>query len=403
MRCLVVASVLSVVSLGARAAEPKKVATLNQEEVAQGWILLFDGETTFGWQIEGEARVENGLLVLGGTKATKAVLSTAFGNYDLSMKYRVEVGDTNKEVTVFWHQKPNASFMVLPQGADADEQRLAGRLYLRVQESTHSWQAKLGSRNNGVRDAFVGSKDVGPSALTIYVPGGHRVFLQDVRLKPAGLKPVFNGKDLTGWKEFPDRKSKFAVTQEGWLTLKDGPGDLQTTGKWGDFVLQIQCKCNGDFLNSGVFFRCQPGKYQQGYEAQIHNKFSEKPEKEYALEEYDPKTHKLAGKKKVKYQAADYGTGGIYRRQPARWQMARDREWFTITVVAHGRHIAVWVNGVQVTDWTDNRPLRDNARNGCRLEAGPISLQGHDKTTDLSFRNITIAELPKAVKNNDKN
>ena len=36
---------------------------------------------------------------------------------------------------------------------------------------------------------------------------------------------------------------------------------------------------------------------------------------------------------------------------------------------------------------------KDNARNGCRLEKGPISLQGHDPTTDLSFRNIRIEDL----------
>ena len=56
-------------------------------------------------------------------------------------------------------------------------------------------------------------------------------------------------------------------------------------------------------------------------------------------------------------------------------------------------HLATWVNGVQVADWTDNRPLADNARKGCRLEKGAISLQGHDPTTDLSFRNIRIADL----------
>jgi hypothetical protein len=29
----------------------------------------------------------------------------------------------------------------------------------------------------------------------------------------------------------------------------------------------------------------------------------------------------------------------------------------------------------------------------CRLKKGPISLQGHDPTTDLSLRNIRIADL----------
>jgi hypothetical protein len=52
------------------------------------------------------------------------------------------------------------------------------------------------------------------------------------------------------------------------------------------------------------------------------------------------------------------------------------------------------VNGVQVTDWTDHRPVSDNARTGRKLEAGHISIQGHDPTTNLSFRNLRIAELP---------
>jgi hypothetical protein len=91
--------------------------------------------------------------------------------------------------------------------------------------------------------------------------------------------------------------------------------------------------------------------------------------------------------------AMDYGTGAIYRRIHALKAVAKDREWFTMTVVAEGNHLATWVDGVQVVDWYDNRPLADNARNGCKLEKGPISLQGHDPTTDLSFRNIRIADL----------
>jgi hypothetical protein len=83
---------------------------------------------------------------------------------------------------------------------------------------------------------------------------------------------------------------------------------------------------------------------------------------------------------------------------PARRQAAKDGEWFTMTVAAHGRHIATWVNGVPVVDWTDNRPPNDNPRNGCRLEKGPISLQGHDPTTDIDFRNLRLVELPGAAK-----
>src|SRR5262249_36068834 len=158
---------------------------------------------------------------------------------------------------------------------------------------------------------------------------------------PVELFPLLNGKNLDGWKVFPGRKSKFSVTKEGWLSLKDGPGDLQTTKQWDDFVLQLDCKTNGKNLNSGVFFRCLPGEYQMGYEAQIHNGFG--PGKDYTLEVLDPTTNKLV-KKKERYAATDYGTGAIYRRQPARFQAAQDGEWFTMTVVAQGRHMATWVN-----------------------------------------------------------
>ena len=109
------------------------------------------------------------------------------------------------------------------------------------------------------------------------------------------MESLFNGKDLTGWKEFPGKKSKFSVTPEGAIHLKDGPGDLQTEGQWADFVLQLECMSNGKHCNSGVFFRCRPGEYQQGYEAQIHNGFTEEPKQEYTIEEYDPEDARVEG------------------------------------------------------------------------------------------------------------
>ena len=145
-----------------------------------------------------------------------------------------------------------------------------------------------------------------------------------------------------------------------------------------------------------------PGEYQQGYEAQIHNGFLQDANKEYTIDIYDPKTHELTEKKKIKSTAIDYGTGAIYRRIPARWSVAEDNKWFTMTVAANGRHLATWVDGVQVVDWTDDRPLKNNARQGCRLEAGPISLQGHDPTTDLDFRSIRMIDLKAKPKDKDK-
>ena len=52
---------------------------------------------------------------------------------------------------------------------------------------------------------------------------------------------------------------------------------------------------------------------------------------------------------------------------------------------------------MQQVDWTDNRPINANPRNGCRLEKGPVSLQGHDPTTDIDFRDIKAIALPTPV------
>ena len=56
-------------------------------------------------------------------------------------------------------------------------------------------------------------------------------------------------------------------------------------------------------------------------------------------------------------------------------------------------HIATWVNGYPVADWTDRRRPNENPRRGLRTKAGTIMIQGHDPTTDLSFRKLRIGEL----------
>ena len=79
----------------------------------------------------------------------------------------------------------------------------------------------------------------------------------------------------------------------------------------------------------------------------------------------------------------------------ARLVVSNDLEWFHQTVIADGPRIACWVNGYPVTAWTDERQPDPNPRNGLRLDAGTLQIQGHDPTTNLSFRNIRGVELAK--------
>ncbi len=70
---------------------------------------------------------------------------------------------------------------------------------------------------------------------------------------------------------------------------------------------------------------------------------------------------------------------------------SKDNEWCTTTLVANGNRMAVWVNGCAVVDWEDTRKPDERIRGrGQRTKAGHISLQGHDPTTDVSFRNIQV-------------
>jgi len=375
------------------AAGNAKPNTLTPEEIAEGWILLFDGETTFGWDASGKPAMRDGVLIHGGDQDVRASTTTAFRHYVLKLEYRIE--KTAKDAAaVTWIAGTNSKSELFPFQGWTSAAFIVGKDHI-----LGTFLTKV-NKGEGIGSAFreAHPRQMPPKSqpISLGVPKGNKLSLRNVKLLPLEMKPPYNGKGLSAWKKFeadPKRaKSQFSVTKDGWLSIKNGPGDLQTTDEWADFVLQLDCRTNGDNLNSGVFFRCIPGEYQNGYEAQIQNQQAKKP-KTYTIEEYDPKTHKLVSKKKIENWSQDFGTGSIYRRVPARRSVAKDREWFTMTVVARGRHFATWVNGMQVTDWTDNRPEHENARNGCRLKKGPISLQGHDPTTDLSFRYIRIADL----------
>jgi hypothetical protein len=354
-------------ALPAAAQDKAKPNTLTPKEIADGWILLFDGATTFGWAIQGQAVINDGWLVVGGKEESTIISRSAFPS---QWRIRFDGYQTAK---------------------DKSSQVEVGNL-------VNGKVSGIGYGVGGTPTVFAGSGSMQqehdrPVRIVIRVAANEKLYIRSFSFKAAETKPLLNGQDLSGWKAFPGKKSQFAV-EGGAIHLKNGPGDLQTEGKYANFALQLECKSNGKHLNSGVFFRCKPNEYQNGYEAQIHNNFTADPAKSYTVEEFDPKTHTLLEKKKVKSAATDYGTGAIYRRVPARSGVAKDGEWFTMTIVAHGNHFATWVNGIQQVDWYDNRPASDNPRTGFRKEAGHISIQGHDPTTDLSFRNIRIAELP---------
>ena len=381
---------------------------LTPEQIVEGWISLFDGETLFGWTPTSKAnwKVEEGAIAVSEGEQGFLMTNSEFGDYELHVEFKAPA-TTNSGVFLRTPLKPTDpakdcyELNIAPEDNPFPTASLVAR---------HKWEmpwtsypplstleesaAPLPSglkegwfplmvrvEGDKVKVRYLDSKDyeyeyVDPTGLRrgrigLQFREGPVAF-RNVRLKPLGLQPMLNGKDLAGWNDDQKKTSTFAVTPEGELRVTNGSGQLESDATYGDFTMQFETRVDGDGLNSGVFFRCIPREYMNGYECQISNKITDG----------DPT------------KPTDFGTGAIYRRIPARRVNARDHEWFTTTLVATGPHIAVWVNGLQVTDWTDTRAPHDNPRNGLRTAAGTISLQGHDPTTDIRFRNMRIGELP---------
>lgn len=358
-------------------------------QINKGWIALFDGETLFGWQATSDANwhVENGAITVDSGEEGWLMTTSEFADYELHVEFQAPSA-TNSGVFLRTPLAPTDpatdcyEVNIAPENHPYPTGSLVGRIKTAGTASAglRPWNTfditAQGPRIKVVHNDKESVSFTAPHPLTRgYIGLQFRegpISFRNIRLKPLGMKPLFNGHDLTGWNISRAGESKFSVDAEGELTVKNGPGQLESNGSFGDFVLQLECKVNGDGLNSGIFFRCIPGDKMMGYESQIHN----------GMVDGDPT------------KPVDCGTGGIFRRQNARRIVARDHEWFAKTLIATGPHMAVWVNGYQVSDWTDDREANENPRRGLRLAPGTIMIQGHDPTTDLEFRNLRIAENP---------
>src|ERR1700704_1115391 len=81
-------------------AQNAKPNTLTPKEIADGWILLFDGETTFGWTLnapfkKGQLKVTDNALDFSDFGECAIWTTTAFCAFDLRFEYLSDTGDTD--------------------------------------------------------------------------------------------------------------------------------------------------------------------------------------------------------------------------------------------------------------------------------------------------------------------
>lgn len=338
------------------------------------WINLFDGETLYGWTVFGDGnwRVEDGHIVMDAGDSGFIASNARFADYELQATLRV-TGEGGGSIA-----------FRTPLSGHTQETG-GGIVYLNAGDDNVAFsEVRIRAAGDNI-EAWVNDHAVAASAantrghIAIAFQNYHRdrgkprIEVKEVRLRPLVMRSIFNGENLDGWNIIPGRQSVFSVI-DGALNIKDGNGQIETAELFKDFILQLDIISNGDHLNSGVFFRGPPGVFWRGYEAQIRNQWMR-----------DDRTRPV-----------DFGTGGIYGVNPARKVTTSDYEWFNMTIVCCGNHMAVWLDDYLVADFTDTRPVDPGAdgKNGYVPDAGTIHLQGHDPATDLSFKNIHIQEYP---------
>ena len=383
------------------AAEITRSLGLTGDEQEGGVLALFDGETLFGWRQDGsgEWRVEDGAIVCDGGPEDILFTAVPWADFELTCEFRVPKGG-NSGVFVRSTLDPQdvaADCYEVNICGEHPEGYTTGSIVGRLKATgidpadDKLWH-QLSVVCDGPRVTTSVDGEDGAALMGVGGPGDraagyiglqHRekaVAFRNVRLRPLNLEPLFD-EALDGWhtvaqnlKDGSTADFAFERTDRG-VVATGGPGFLESDRELADFVARVKVTTRGDGLNSGVFFRAEPGTPDapsNGYEMQVSNAFED-------------------GERS---KPADFGTGAIFRRQPARRVMADDNEMAVLTLVADGPRFMTWVNGYPTVDWTDDREPNANPREGLRLEAGRLSLQAHDPTTDVLFHSVEVAELP---------
>ena len=209
--------------------------------------------------------------------------------------------------------------------------------------------------------------------------------------------PLFNGKDLTGWKIPNPPGGQFKGVKEvkndaGKVTafvgvLKDdkevtlwqvkdglivggGPAShIFTELEADNFNYRVEAKIN-DKGNSGQYFRAKfEGGFPAGYEAQINATHVDKI-----------RTGSLYPDARTKL--------GEFRKDICVMNDAPHKadEFFTQEVIADGAHIQIIVNGKKTVDFTDPNNT---------YKKGHFALQGHDPGSVMTFKKVEYKPITK--------
>lgn len=198
-----------------------------------------------------------------------------------------------------------------------------------------------------------------------------------INAKEKGFSPLFNGKDLSGWKLMHGRGTGYIVENGVLVCPADGGGNLYTEKEYSNFILRLEWRL-WEGGNNGVGIRAplEGDAAYVGMEIQI-------------LDEEAAQYHQGAGIRPEQY------TGSVYDVFAAKsGHVKRNGVWNTYQIEARGPRIRVTLNGTLITD-ADLSTVKDEAKlkkhPGLLRTSGHIGFLGHG--TRVEFRNIRLQEL----------
>jgi Domain of Unknown Function (DUF1080)/FHA domain len=384
--------------------------TLSQPEAQQGWILLFDGRSLYGWSPQGGAqwRVDAGKIVADSGSSGFLLTNSQFADFDLKCDFLVK-GEGESGILLRVNQKSNPlatgdklqinnNDKKFPTGSLVGDIRAANVPI--APDEWHSYEVQAqGSqfivRLDGNEVASGNARGSKAGAIGLQFVSRTPVEFKNIKLIPLGLGSIFNGQTLYQWTEVggrtaPQKKGllkKFIplggrgrpaawTVRDGAIHVRKGPSELETSAAYGDFVLQLDVRADArsrkDRPSGGIYIRADKAVEHTGYKVEIQN---EPPQSGGA-------------------NVVRAGTGGLASIRPARGAAGQNNQFFKLTVVADGHHLATWVNGYQTMDFEDTRMEGPDALIQARSTPGPLRLAADNASSSLDFKGIEIAPLP---------
>jgi uncharacterized protein (TIGR03067 family) len=191
-----------------------------------------------------------------------------------------------------------------------------------------------------------------------------------------GFVPLFNGKDLTGWKAVGEPKWTWSGGRALGSPAPMAAGFLMTDTDYEDFELKLQFRLSAG-SGSGLFLRTDPNM-ASGAAQQLGVQLVD--------DDHFPTLVEINK------------TGSVYNTFPRKVAPpVKKGDWNALRVRLEKRKIQVWINDVQTIDADlDDARAQFAQRPGLTRKTGRIGLQQNQKA-DVEFRDAWIKELAPKV------